>query len=398
MAWPRSGLRAATTTALCGLLASCGGIEESPRIPDHLTLEGTELAFSLYPETVESKDWSGNQRPGYLVLVAADGSHRAFTTTALVANGVAWSAGGIFLTGSSENYLVGSGRTITLRQNVDASGQSVFALSGSEYVAVLNNGSTAAGYQNQILRVTKTSDLLYGVEGNYLANANCAGVIYGVSPDPGRHRSLRRVPGKPYLAPEILAQLYPPTNGHERVVGSRAAFAANALSPQIPCVDGKISYVSRYSDASEQRHNSVVTWDTRTGLAEEHPLVDSRGHGINDQSLAGHRTTGGSVRAGTLEWLAADGTVMATRLATGVTLPRFATAAKPGQGAHVGFIATRTTMRFLVHDSARGQDPAYLVYDRASGKLQRQITIKGLGHDIDLTRNIGGFAIPPDSP
>ncbi|PRX45490.1 hypothetical protein B0I33_109153 [Prauserella shujinwangii] len=374
--------------------------------PAEVTLGDTVVAFYLSPDTSVEKS-SPEERPAYLVLVRADGGKQLIETSGMSEPHLAWSETGLFFSDDERDHILGNDGLVSFANEKAGHQQSAFALPGGQgFVAVYNEGFSESGYTNQVAVTTSTGSRLYQVEGNYFMNALCDGALHGIATEAGTHLAdSAGIPGMrskvdPTAQPELLSQLYPATEGREKVLAWRGAFNAGDHNRHVPCHDGVITFLSDYLDAEGTPHLTVVSWDTRDGEYTEQPLVDGQGRPVAEElvdpevfSLKSYDAR--AVRDGHLEWLAADGRIMSTEIASGVTEPRFDTRSTSGSDSSSQAIFTDRSIH-VVQETFDGVTPVRITrFDRATGDLVSEIAVPGLAEQFGLEFNVRGAAVPP---
>lgn len=376
--------------------------------PDEVTLGDTEVAFYLSRDTaIDDQKDSAEEHPGYLVLVQPDGSYELVETSGMEEAHIAWSESGLFFSDDARDHILDNSGLVSLANKKPGLQQAALALAGDKgYVAVYNDGFTESGYSNKVAVTTATDAELYQVEGNYYTNAVCDGVVYGIAPEVGSHlpKSAKiagmRSKADPGAQPELLAQLYPPTNGHEKVLGWRAAFDAADLNRHVPCQDGVITFLSDYVDADGDPHMTVVSWNTSDGKYTEEPLVDGDGRPIVEdlvdaEEFATKFYDARALRGGHLEWLAGDGRILSTDVTSGVTTPRFDTGLSSDTDSFSQAAFTDRSIH-VIQETFDGETPVKIKrFDRATGKLDDEIAVSGLAERLGIEFNLRGMAVPP---
>ncbi|SDJ91258.1 hypothetical protein SAMN04488074_103515 [Lentzea albidocapillata subsp. violacea] len=396
--------------AACAILAvtactSPGGAEVNIADPDVVKLGETVVAFYLSPDT--SVDKPKEKRPAYLVLVQADGSTRLIETSGMAEPHIAWSDAGLFFSDDTRDYILGKDGLARFENKKAGHQQSAFALPGNKgFVAVYNEGFSESGYTNQVAVTTSTGSLLYKVEGNYFMNALCDGVLNGIATDSGAHLAdSAKIPGmrskvEPGAQPELLSQLYPATAGKEKALAWRGVFDAGDHNRHVPCHDGVIPFLSDYADADGKPHLTIVSWNTGNGEYTEQPLVDVQGRPIAEklidpETFSQKSYDESAVLDGRLEWLAADGRIMSTEIASGITRPRFDTRFVSGSDSSSQAIFTDRSIH-LIQETFDGETPVRIKkFDRATGNLVTEIAVPGLAKQLGIEFNVRGAAVPP---
>lgn len=382
-----------------------GGAEGDIVSPDVVTLGETVVAFYLSPDT--SVDKPKEKQPAYLVLVRADGSKRLIETSGMAEPHIAWSETGLFFSDDRSDYILGKDGLARFENKKAGHQQSAFVLPGNKgFVAVYNDGFSEAGYTNQVAVTTSTGSQLYQVEGNYFMNALCGGVLNGIATDGGTHvADSAKIPGMrskvdPGARPELLSQLYPATGGREKALAWRGAFDAGDHNRHVPCHDGVITFLSDYADADGKPHMTIVAWDTSNGEYTEQPLVDARGRAIAEELIDPETFSQKSydaraVRGGHLEWLAADGRIMSTDIASGVTKPRFDTRFTSDSDSSSQAIFTDRSIH-LIQETFDSKAPIKIKkFDRATGDLVAEIAVPRPANQRGIEFNVRGTAVPP---
>ncbi|MFI9452689.1 hypothetical protein [Amycolatopsis sp. NPDC052450] len=398
-------LAACAILALTACTSPDGGADLDIADPDAVKLGETVATFYLSPDT--SADKPAEKQPAYLVLVRADGSKQLIETSGMTEPHVAWSDAGLFFSDDERDYILGKDRLVSFANKKAGHQQSAFALPDNKgFVAVYNEGFSGAGYANQVAITTSTGSRLYPVEGNYFMNALCGGVLNGIATDGGAHfAESATIPGMrskadPGAQPELLSQLYPATEGKEKVLAWRGVFDAGDHNRHVPCRDGVITFLSDYSDADGEPHMTIVSWNTGNGAYTERPLVDVQGRPIADElvdreTFSQKSYDAKAVRDGHLEWLAADGRIMSTETASGVTKPRFDTGFASNSGSASQVVFTERSVN-LVNETFDGKAPVRIKrFDRATGKLITEIAVPGIAERFGLRYNVRGMAVPP---
>ncbi|MFE6616613.1 hypothetical protein [Amycolatopsis sp. NPDC057786] len=400
--------------AACALLlvTACAspddGAEMTIADPDVVQLGETVVAFYLSPDTSVDNP-PEKRRPGYLVLVRADGGTRLIETGGMTESHIAWSETGLFFSDETRDYILGKDRLVSFENKKAGHQQSAFALPGDKgFLAVYNEGFSESGYTNQVAVTTSTGSRLYRVEGNYFMNALCGGVLNGIATDGGAHSAdSAKIPGlrskvDPSAQPELLSQLYPATEGKEKVLAWRGVFDAGDHNRHVPCHDGVITFLSDYTDADGKPRMTIVSWNTGTGKYTEQPLVDAEGRPITErlvdpETFSQKTYDAKAVREGRLEWLAADGRIMSTGIASGVTAPRFDTGFTSDSDSSSQAVFTDRSIN-LVQERFDGKTPVKIKrLDRVTGNLITEITVPGLAERFGVQFNLRGMAVPPSS-
>ncbi|WP_434446962.1 hypothetical protein [Lentzea sp. E54] len=373
--------------------------------PAVVKLGDTAVAFYLSPDT--SVDKPTEERPAYLVLVRADGSTRLIETSGMTEPHIAWSDAGLFFSDDTRDYILGKDGLARFENKKAGHQQSAFALPDDKgFIAVYNEGFSESGYTNQVAVTTSAGSQLHQVEGNYFMNALCGGVLNGIATDGGAHfAGSAKIPGMrskvdPGAQPELLSQLYPATGGREKVLAWRGVFNAGDHNRHVPCHDGVVAFLSDYADADGKPHMTIVSWDTSNGEYTEQRLVDVQKRPIAEELIDPETFSQKSydaraVRGGHLEWLAADGRIMSTEIASGITEPRFDTGFVSGSDSSSQAIFTDRSIH-LIQETFDGRTPIRIKkFDRATGNLVTEIAVPGLAEQLGIEFNVRGTAVPP---
>ncbi|WP_394620388.1 hypothetical protein JNUCC0626_15160 [Lentzea sp. JNUCC 0626] len=373
--------------------------------PDKAKLGDTVLAFYLSADSEVATE----RQPSYLVLVRADGGKELVETNGMREPHLAWSGRGLFFSDDTRDYVLGRDGLTTFENKKSSLQQSAFALPDDKgFVAVYNEGFSDAesGYTNQVAVTTSAGSQLYQVEGNYYMNALCGDVLNGIATQSGTHfPASAAVPGMrsnvdTSAEPELLSQLYPATQGREKALAWRAAFNAGDHNRHVPCHDGVITFLSDYADADDNPHMVVVSWDTKTGEYAERPLVDARNRPIAEElpdpeTFAQKSYDARAVRDGRLEWLAGDGRIMSTDIASGVTAARFDTGLGSSVTSSGQAVFTERSIH-VVQETFDGRTPIRIKrFDRATGNLVSETAVAGLAEQLGLQLNLRSIAVPP---
>jgi hypothetical protein len=374
--------------------------------PAEAKLGDTVLAFYLSPDS-EIGTSKAENRPAYLVLVQADGSKKLIETSGMREPHIAWSGRGLFFSDDTRDYILGKDGLASFENKKSSLQQSAFALPDDKgFLAVYNEGFSESGYRNQVAVTTSAGSQLYQVEGNYYMNALCGGVLNGIATQSGTHLPASAdVPGMrskvdTSAEPELLSQLYPATEGREKVLNWRAAFNAGDHNRHVPCHNGVITFLSDYADADGKPHMTIVSWDTTTGEYTEQPLVDAQKRPITDElsdpeTFSQKSYDARAARDGHLEWLAGDGRIMSTDIASGVTVPRFDTGLTSDSNSSSQAAFTEQSIH-LIQETFDGRTPVKIKqFDRATGKLVTEIAVSGLAEQLGLEFNLRSIAVPP---
>ncbi|MGW4129457.1 hypothetical protein [Amycolatopsis japonica] len=399
-------LAACAILAVTACTSSDGGAEMHIADPDVVKLGETVVAFYLSPDTSVDKP-TEEQQPAYLVLVQADGGTRLIKTSGMAEPHIAWSNAGLFFSDDTRDYILGKGGLVRFENKKAGHQQSAFALPEDKgFIAVYNEGFSESGYANQVAVTTSTGSRLYQVEGNYFMNALCGGVLNGIATDGGAHfADSAKIPGmrskvEPDAQPELLSRLYPATQGREKVLAWRGAFNAGDHNRHVPCHDEVIAFLSDYTDADGKPHMTIVSWDTGNGRYPERPLVDVRGRPIaeeliNPETFSQKSYDARAIRGGHLEWLAADGRIMSTEIASGITKPRFDTGFISGSDSSSQAIFTDRSIH-LIQETFDGKTPVKIKkFDRVTGNVVTEIAVPGLAEQLGIKLNVRGAAVPP---
>lgn len=372
------------------------------------TLGDAVLAFQIGPATDEMFTPLGRvHRPGYMVLVNADGSFRALKTRGMDMGKVAWSDEGLYFSDERTDFHL-SADGLKSSDSPKATAQNLhFTLSGGGAVGVYNHGHTGGGgYLNQVTIATASGTRMYEVQGNYFDGANCDGQIYGISSDPGTHRGkATAVPGMtskadPTAVPQLLTRLYPPSEqGSEEPIAWRPGFDSITMLGEQPCHRGRISFFSWDRDADGSQHSRVVTWDTRTGDYHQRALTFADGTKLASGPF-GVGTFDHSLRNGRLDWVYGDGRVFSTDVATGATTELFSTGLHRKVGGTMkpwfAFTATRLhTLRQLYDDPGH---LTYTVFDRKSGEQISSVPLAIRNSEVSVSYlNLWKVAVRPEA-
>ncbi|MFE5563994.1 hypothetical protein ACFQ68_03300 [Amycolatopsis japonica] len=399
-------LAACAILAVTACTSSDGSAEMHIADPDVVKLGETVVAFYLSPDTSVDKP-TEEQQPAYLVLVQADGGTRLIKTNGMAEPHIAWSGTGLFFSDDTRDYILGKAGLVRFENKKAGHQQSAFALPEDKgFIAVYNEGFSESGYANQVAVTTSTGSRLYQVEGNYFMNALCGSALNGIATDGGAHfADSAKIPGmrskvEPDAQPELLSRLYPATEGREKVLAWRGAFNAGDHNRHVPCHDGVIPFLSDYTDADGKPHMTIVSWDTGNGRYTERPLVDVQGRPIaeeliNPETFSQKSYDARAVRGGHLEWLAADGRIMSTEIASGITKPRFDTGFVSGSDSSSQAIFTDRSIH-LIHETFDGRTPVKIKkFDRVTGNVVTEIAVPGLAEQLGNKLNVRGAAVPP---
>ncbi|SMD19952.1 hypothetical protein [Lentzea albidocapillata] len=409
MRLPRlAALAAGAVLALTACTTPDGAAKAQIIKPAEAKLGDTVLAFYLSPDS-ETGTSKAENLPAYLVLVQADGSKKLIETSGMREPHIAWSGRGLFFSDDTRDYILGKDGLVSFENKKSSLQQSAFALPDDKgFVAVYNEGfsESDSGYTNQVAVTTSAGSQLYQVEGNYYMNALCGGVLNGIATQAGTHLPASAdVPGMrskvdTAAEPELLSQLYPATEGREKVLAWRAAFDAGDHNRHVPCHNGVVTFLSDYADADGKPHMTIVSWDTRTGKYTERPLVDAQKRPINEElsdpeTFSQKSYDARAVRDGQLEWLAGDGRIMSTDIASGVTVPRFDTGLASGVNSSSQAAFTEQSIH-LIQETFDGKTPIRIKrFDRATGDLVTEIAVPGLTEQLGLEFNLRSIAVPP---
>lgn len=378
---------------------------ESLVVPEsEIRLGDAVMAFFIGQQNSQMGSPFGEVRePGFVVLVNADGAVRAVRTERMDMMALAWSDHGLDFADENNDYrLTGAGLTKTANPKSTAQNL-MFVLRSGESVGVYNGGNHGGGsYINQIGVTTDGAARRYDVQGNYFTGALCDDEVFGLTNDPGTHRrEATALPGMtstadPASSPQMLARLYP-ADGGEQVIAWRPAFGGGTAIGHIPCQNGILTFLSRDTDAQGNTQRTVVTWDTRTGAYQAHPLIFD-GTETTDFYLNYFGYAVQDLQDGHLHWVHEDGRVFSTDVATGQTTTLFATGLETGTltDMHTIFSLTGNQLHALSTTRDAEGDITYTVFDRATGEVVHKVSIPN--QDVDRSYlNLSHMAVRPES-
>ncbi|HWH01688.1 MAG TPA: hypothetical protein VNV66_20765 [Pilimelia sp.] len=360
------------------------------------------MAFFVGPQNAEMYTAVGEVRkPGYLVLVDADGSFRAVKTKRMDMMAPVWSSHGLYFADESSDYhLTASG--LTKMENVKITAQNLmFALPKGGAIGIYNDGhSSGGGYSNQIGVVAQGRARLYDVQGNYFTGAICGDQVFGVTNRPGTHGSaVSKRPdmtsvADPGASPQLLTRLYS-AGGGEKAVAWRPHFGGGTPAGPVPCRNNVITFLSWDTGADGREQPKVVSWNTDTGDYRAYPLSFKDAMRLDPQDFG---SVVQDLRDDELHWAYADGRVFSTDIATGRTTVLFDTRLETGAGRPMqtlfAFTATQLHALSTVH-GAKG-DITYTVFNRTNGEVVRKVSVPIPNTGINVSYlNLSRMAVRP---
>lgn len=407
----KTGRAAAAAFAAAIALAGCTSGSTSPSqqffdasvlAEGAAKLDSTVMAFFVGPQNDEMYTVVGEvHKPGYVVLVKADGTFHSIATKRMDMMRPAWSEHGLYFADEDSDYrLTASGLTKFANAKVTAQNLG-FALPDGGSVGVYNGGNgNDGGYNNQIAVTTNTAARVYDVQGNYFTGALCDGQVFGLTNNPGTHagqapKSAGMISATDDTAvPQMLARLYP-ADGGEKIVGWRPQFGSGTPIGQVPCHDGVISFLSWETDAAGQETPKIVSWNTVTGEHQEHGLTfdgaatqltfEDFGYVVQDW------------RDGRLHWVYADGRVFATDAATGKTTALFDTGLGTGPSRPTRTLYAFSDGQLHVLSTLPGGEGniKYTSFDRGNGKVTHEVSVPIPNTEVNISYlNLSHMAVP----
>ncbi|MDR7276363.1 hypothetical protein [Catenuloplanes atrovinosus] len=381
--------------------AACGSVfhSEGRRLFDRAAVDDGEarlgdavMAFFVGPQNSEMYTVAGEKHePGFVVLVAPDGSFRTVRTARMDMMRPVWSRDGLAFADEHTDFrLTETGMTRTASGKVTAQNL-MFALPGGGTAGVYNVGDTdGGGYLNRVVITTEAGARGYDVQGDYFTGALCDDRVFGLTNIPGTHAR------QSSLGPnaQLLARLSP-ADGGEQVVGWRAHLGSGTPPGQVPCHDGIITFLSWDTDPDGTEHPRIVSWDTRTGDHRQHPLtfrdgttltLDDMGYAVQDW------------RNGRLEWYHADGRVFSTDPATGSTTTLFDTGRPTGAGRDTQTLTAFSGTALHTLSTTRDDDGTltYTVFDRNGGHALRTVAVPIPHSSVGVSNlNLSYMAVRP---
>ncbi|MEV4509323.1 hypothetical protein AB0K00_10235 [Dactylosporangium sp. NPDC049525] len=410
----RTGRRVVTAMAVALALALAGctnasNTSDAQQLYDRaavsesdVRLDNAVMAFFVGPQNSEMYTVVGEvHRPGYLVLVNADGSFRTVKTKRMDMMSPIWSRHGLYFTDESDDYqLTATGLTKTANTKINAQNQ-MFALPEGGAVGVYNAGFVDGGGYNNQVSVTKAGTArLYNVQGNYFTGALCGSEIFGLTNRPGTHdREAAQLPNMTSSMdqssrPQMLARLYP-ADGGEKVVAWRPHFGGGTPAGRVPCRENVITFLSWDRDSQGGEQPNVVSWDTRTGEYQAHPLTFDDGTRLNFEYFGGIVQ---DVQAGKLQWIYGDGRVFSTDSRTGQTTTEFDT--NLGAGARVPsqttFVFSGAQLHALSTVPGGEGEMVYTVLSRTDGKVLSRVSVHIPNTSVNVSYlNLSHMAVRP---
>jgi hypothetical protein len=377
-------------------MGSQGPFDRAMMAEAEAKLGNATMAFFVGPQNSEMHSDAGEiYKPGYLVLVGADGSFRVVRTERMDMMRPAWSSNGLYFADESSDYhLTASGLTKTANPK-SAAQNLMFALSGGGSVGVFNNGyGSDGGYINQVAVTVDGTARSYKVQGNYFTGALCGNKVFGLTNRPGTNIAKR--PKSPDLtsptnrdvSPQMLAQLYPPVDGGEKVVAWRPQFGGGTPAGPVSCHKGVISFLSWDSDADRREKPTAVAWDTITGKYRAIPLDFGGTTQIDSEDFSGIVQDG---RDGQIDWVDAGGRVFTSDSTSGKTTTRFSSTSENPSSRHVQtlFAFSETQLHTLTTIPGAKGNLTYTVFARSDGKVVRKNDIQIPNTEISISfRNL----------
>ncbi len=333
-----------------GLLAGCGGtasLQEREVSRDEVRLGDAVFAAFLSPQSVSFSRGT----TGYLLLVDKDGEFRTLRTEPMDNGQPVWTSDGLFFADSSHDFLLDD-EGLSVVQSPKPDYQNALLEVGGSVVGVYNHGFVGdSGYRDVVVAYSEGASTTTAVEGDYGIVADCDGELVGWSEVPG---TLAESEGLPELDDEssttrsVLSRLWPTD---QEVLGVHdAEGSAGTAVVEAPCLDGVVHVLGSRTVGEQDSTGAyamapvLLSWSTVTGERVSHDLVDGMGEvlPLTVDHLSQAQYGSASVEAGALRWLAPDGVVYSTELATGVTRGSFAPGSLSGTGAAQARSSPRT--------------------------------------------------------
>lgn len=391
----------AVAAAAISLTAACTNPFDETTVFEQAVLETTDaklgdtvFAFTVGPSNDEmGASFNAADHPSYVVLVDAEGNVATIATAPMDLASLAWNEHGLSFADDERDYRLDT-RELAAVDNPKSYWQNLmFALETGETIGVFNDGHTEGGYANQVAVTADREARTYTVEGNYYGGADCGGQVFGLAADPGEHAAeAAALPdmqsSNPTSTPHMLARLYPPgSDGREAVIAWRDAFDV-AVTGSLPCEQNELMFLSADKDAASNVHAAVVSWNVTTGESRSVPVSFADTEPLEPYTVASAAYNASSLSDGNLTWVADDGRVFATEVATGDTVTLFDTGLDHQVGADMNSIWTFTDSKIhALNQSYADMDAplTYHVFDRTTGEVLAEVPVDVDNGEVNRT-------------
>lgn len=376
------------------LLAVTGCAVFQPKIVEANSLRDAEYAL-CFSASSRDIDMSGDGTFGKIVIAYEDGRFAKVDTAGMDMCEITWAENGLYFSDRLADYQLDNTGLKRVESPKTDSQYSLLAVSPETVVGVYNLGfSDSGGYTTQVVETSDSQSDLREVEGSYEIVAQCDGVVYGIGNATGPYSET----GDLSTEPMLLNKLTGTVNGKEQKLGRTTLISYVFPTSDVPCVDGKIYFISDTGDGGLDYPASLVVsvWDTGSGEYEQIPLSANPevAAQMSNPEIGMPQVTSHSVKDGKITWYGANNLVLSTDLGTGRTEVLFET-----EGTNDSYSASRVvfteTETVLLVDNGDGSPYRIVRYDRVTGEERGRTILDADPKAIDSGYVFRAFAVRP---
>jgi hypothetical protein len=395
--------RSAVVLMVGGALMGCSGtasLRDREVSRDEIQLGDAVLAAFLSPQSVSFSRGT----TGYLVLVDKDGEFRTLLTEPMDNGQPVWTNDGLFFADSAHDFLL-DGAGLSVVESAKPDYQNGLVEVGGAVVGVYNHGFTGeSGYRDVVVTFADGVSEATAVEGDYGVVADCGGELVGWSEVPGtlaESDDLVDLDDESSTTRSVLSRLWP---GEQTVLGVHDAEGSAGMAVvEAPCLDGVVHVLGSRTVGEQDSTGAyamapvLLSWSTVTSEQVSHDLVDEDGEvlplTVDHLSQAQYSST--SVAAGALRWLAPDGVVHSTDLATGVTRELFDTGISQWDGRSASSAFTGDDLYVMAGPSDSEGPLELLRFGLTDGSSEVVLTVDGVSSSLSVDLVLRGVALDP---
>lgn len=361
-----------------------------------------------------------NLKTGYVAFIREDGTYTLTKNSGMESGEISWTEHGVNYTDVESDHWITPQTTSLIKQKRTNIMDGLVTLSDSiTRVGIYNVGFQKDGYNEGVIisRPEASEYHILNTVGFYPLVSACADNVYGAYAkateleDPDTQFVFDQVIKDKEINHSTVASPILP-------VSEMAYFASDA-----PCVNGKISFLASfllYKNREKPKNEelapyiksniegydyvlTVVTVDSVTYKLDWHPLITEDGNALPlslDNLLVSKYDAHSLSNDGYLTWIAGNGVLYKTNIHNGQTIV-FSEAIKNNDDGNrdntwfYHFSATNSTINILAE---RGlTDPRILELDKSTGKIIKDLHIKGLQNHISSKVRITDIAKKPES-